>query len=118
MGMVVDGSPGYEKPSLNSFLQTDKGYSKVAKAAFNTAYAKNYKGSSCSGLSVCRKRKASATKTARSFTAKFEKCDKLNSALAAQMAANAKMEAAMRGKLAKAKAALTALEAAAKIRKE
>lgn len=70
------------------------------------------------GLAGCKTKRAAARNIAKANTAKFKKCDKLNAKLAAQMAANAKLEAAMRGKLAKAQAALAALEAAAKIRKE
>merc|ERR1711865_687033 len=84
-----------------------------------STFDKSFAGASgCSGLSSFKAKRSSARKTAGSNTAKFEKCDKLNAALAAQMAANAKLEAAMQGKLAKAQAQLAALEAAAKIRKE
>merc|ERR1740130_1056688 len=46
----------------------------------------------CAGLAGCKTKRTAASNIAKATTVKFKKCDKLNAALAAQMAANAKLE--------------------------
>merc|ERR1719238_1737604 len=75
-------------------------------------------GESCPDAEKCDKGAKKLTSEANDFQAKFKKCDEINAKLTAQMAANAKLEAAMRNRLAKANAKLKELAAARKIRME
>merc|ERR1711907_260637 len=72
----------------------------------------------CKGLDSCNSKAKKLTTEATDFAQKYKKCDEINAKLAKQMAANAKLEAAMRGRLAKANAKLKELAAARKIRME
>merc|ERR1719352_782956 len=73
-------------------------------------------GESCPDAEKCDQGAKKLTSEANDVAAKFKKCDEINAKLTAQMAANAKLEAAMRGRLAKANAKLKELAAARKIR--
>merc|ERR1719352_1022699 len=75
-------------------------------------------GESCAGVKECNSKAKKLTHDATDLAAKYKKCDEINAQLAKQMAANAKLEAAMRGRLAKANAKLKELAAARKIRME
>merc|ERR1712188_699 len=72
----------------------------------------------CAGVKECNIKAKQLTHDATDLAAKYKKCDEINAKLAKQMAANAKLEAAMRGRLAKANAKLKELAAARKIRME
>merc|ERR1719305_1555921 len=72
----------------------------------------------CAGVKECNSKAKKLTHDATDLAAKYKKCDEINAKLAKQMAANAKLEAAMRGRLAKANAKLKELAAARKIRME
>merc|ERR1711988_1822868 len=72
----------------------------------------------CAGLDTCNTKAKKLTTEATDFAQKYKKCDEINAKLAKQMAANAKLEAAMRGRLAKSNAKLQELAAARKIRME
>merc|ERR1719352_275576 len=75
-------------------------------------------GESCPDAEKCDQGAKKLTSEANDFQAKYKKCDEINAQLAKQMAANAKLEAAMRGRLAKANSKLKELAAARKIRME
>merc|ERR1711959_103417 len=75
-------------------------------------------GTACAGVKECNSKAKQLTHDATDLAAKYKKCDEVNAKLAKQMAANAKLEAAMRGRLAKANAKLKELAAARKIRME
>merc|ERR1711959_593211 len=75
-------------------------------------------GTACAGVKECNSKAKQLTHDATDLAAKYKKCDEINAKLTAQMAANAKLEAAMRGRLAKANAKLKELAAARKIRME
>merc|ERR1719163_1544596 len=72
----------------------------------------------CAGVKECNSKAKKLTHDATDLAAKYKKCDEINAKLAKQMAANAKLEAAMRNRLAKANAKLKELAAARKIRME